>query len=473
MNSENIVRDNFVMNAAFREPYIHRTKRGYNKYAKSANPARMESQALKLYKEQSNRLKQTFQRNEMPDKDLEEASKALKTIEELLNGLTNQGASQMNSANVFKENSYKVNGNSFWNYSQSAEKREELFEKDSTNLLEYAKGLDSALEAFGGISRSQKELIEALVKSKGIRIPSGNAFSALGSIYAENKSDKGIKTLVAANLLLKNKVGLLKPEEAQGVPSIDDDEAREIVKGLSGSLNGLKGGFFEVAVESLLNNAGKEFMSFLDKDPDIKITGAGMKGDNSIRTKSLGGKMVTSKTDVEVKGQIGNSSAEFNFGISLKTSTLNSITRKRVTTIHSGNLGNLLTRANSLIEESTYHLFNSAVHYGTTDAIYRAAKMKSTAMLAFDAIAGLGTRKDTSYFIMYTDKVIGISDFLEDISSGSEIPFNMNIAGVEGAANEAKKLRKGNSQVEKYIRSRSALQYFLSLKATLKSSSSK
>lgn len=471
MDKKNVERGNFMMNKAFREPYIHRLKRSYNKYANLADTNRMERQALQLYKEQANKLKETFRRNEMPSATMKEGEKALEAIETLLSSLMSQNFSS--DVNVFKDDRYKIDGNSFWSYSKEG-KRETLFEDDCNKLSMFIQNLDSALTAFDGVTPAQRKLIESEVKNKAVRIPTKDAFAALDRIYTDPKADTAIKKLIASNMILKRSVGLLKPEEAGMIPQIDNDEAREIIKGISGLLNSLKGGFFEIAVEELLNQAGKEFMSSISSLDGVKITGAKAQGNATVTAKSISKKKTTSKTDLLVNAKVGANQAEMQFGLSLKTSTANNNNNnlQRATKIHTGNLGMLIQRSNSLIEESTYHLFNSAVHLGSESGIFKAAKMKATALLSLDAISGLGTRADTSYFIIYTDKVVSISKYLESISMGNELPFSMNISGLGAGIAEAKKLRKGDTEIERYVRSRNALKIFLSLNATLTSSSS-
>lgn len=468
---KNVQRTGFPRNYEHREPYVHRTWRGYKKYHSLANPEKMKSDAFEIYKEQSSRLKSTFAKNNKMQS--EEGEKALKTIEQLLAGMVKDSVFKSSvESNVFLKEEFRVDEKSFWSYSQSAEKRETLFENDEKNLMEFVTKMGEAIDSFDGLSKETKERIEKEARNQGTKIPSRDMANAMQEVYEDPKADKGIKKLVAANQLLRNYVGLLKPEEAEGVPKIDDKDAREIVRGLAGSLNGLKGGFFEIAVNSLLNNAGYEFLKDLERQ-GIKITGSEIQGDQKIRTKSLGGKKVTSKTDLNITAQIGDSEASL--GLSLKTSEAKkdkngNLIRK--TTIHTGNLGNLIQRANALLEESTYHLANAGIHKSYQDKAYQAAKFKLAAIMAFDALAGLGTKKDTAYFILYQNKVVNMADYLQQIGEqkASTPPFGMTIHGIGGYGTAAKKLKKGDPSVEKYNRSHEAMKLFLGLRTTLTSS---
>ena len=110
---------------------------------------------------------------------------------------------------------------------------------------------------------------------------------------------------------------------------------------------------------------------------------------------------------------------------------------------------------------------NSAAHKNYRDKVYIASKAKMAATLAFDALAGLGTKEDTAYFIVHQNKTISIIDMLDQMSQEKTPPLGLTIHGTGGYANKVKKLQKGETEVEKYNRSRDAVKIFLELKATL------
>ena len=94
------------------------------------------------------------------------------------------------------------------------------------------------------------------------------------------------------------------------------------------------------------------------------------------------------------------------------------------------------------------------------------------AMLAFDALAGLGVKPDVSYFIMYQDKIVNIADFLDQLSRPDTdgIPaLGMTIQGTGEYAAKVKKLRRGEPEIERYVRSKEAMKIFLGLKVVLTS----
>ena len=463
---KNVNRKNGIeINQPYRQVYVHRLWKSYKPRYQNANISKMNSDTYKIYKEQSNRLKNTFARHN--NIDMKEAADSLKTIEEVLNGIT-INSNALTSENIFKEEQYKIDGKSFYSYSSSAKQREKLFKDDLTKIQEFVTKLDSAISAYEGISETNRKYVESEVIKQGVSIPTKEMAEAMNNIYSDGKADKGLKKIVASNLLLKKYAGLLPAEKSALLPNISDNDANEIVRGLSGSLNGLSGGFFEIAVNSLLNNAGKEFFDSI-KGEGVEIISSELSGERHIRTKSLGGKKVTSKSDLKVTANINGLTAEL--GLSLKTANPKSAkdTKKKATIVHSGNLGHLIQRANAFMEESTYHLVNSAAHKSYQSAVYKAAKAKLAAILAFDALAGLGSKSDTAYFIVYQTKIVNIADYLNQLSrpTGNTPPLNITIHDTGGFKAQAKKLKKGNSQVERYVRSKEAMNIFLGLKATL------
>lgn len=471
---KNVNRSGFPVNSAFRQPYVHRLWSSYKSNYTSANVDGMNASALKIYKEQSQRLKAAFAKNNKME--LKQADEALKSIEQTLKAMVeNPDFIEQTNTNIFLQEGYRVDGNSFYSYSASAQKREELFSKDVDKLEEFVTKLGESLDAFEGISKTNRDYIESQTIEQQVRIPNKDMANAMKTIYDDGKADKGIKKLVAANLLLQRYAGTLPAEKAEGVPKVTDAEAKEIVRGLAGSMNGLKGGFFEIAVNKLLSNAGANFIDDIQKIHGLEITGSRMQGDKAIKSKSLNGGSTTSKTDLRVNAVVSGSTAEL--GLSLKTSDLKGDKKgkmNRTTTVHTGNLGKLIMRANALMEESTYHLVNTATHKTYRDRVYKASKAKMAAMLAFDALAGLGSKKDTSYFIMYQNKIVSIVDFLDQLGEpgpGGEPSLNLTIQGVGDFSARAKKLKKGENEVQRYIRSKEAMGIFLGLRAVLTTSS--
>lgn len=455
------------------QAYIHRTSKGYGKHLGKANPEKLKQEGMLNYKVQSNRLKNNFKERSGMRKG--EATKAYKALEGTFKGM--QKMSEYVSAaqsNLFLDPKYSIDGDSFYGFSLSAKKREALF-KDADKLAEFVKKLDEAVTAFVELSPLPRKEIEQEVRRQKVRIADGKLFDALGNIYSDGKADKGVKALVAASYLLKSYSGMLPKGETTGVPVPDDAEAAETIRRLAGALNGLKGGFFEVAVNQLLNNAGEEFFDGLKKIKGVTISGSGMSGESQVSYKAADGSVVktTSKTDLKVKASFGKNNAEFEVGLSLKTNPLKSYRGKegltRKTTIHTGNLGRLMERAMAMNSDSTYFMLNEATHGSTRSALYRAARIKLSSELAFDALAGLGNSADTSYFILYADKVVSMVDYLTSISKAKNSPFGINIAGIGDAASAAKKLKKGRGNIARYNRSREAFNIFMGLKVVLTS----
>ena len=469
------VRYGYPIDQKTKQVYIHRLWRDYKKYYNQGKDKidQIHEDTYRIYAEQSRRLRNAFNRNN--NFDDKQGAKALETVEEVMNGIINGSTmfQDKSSMNIFTKDEYRVDGKSFYSYSSSAANREKLFNEEYEKLNLFIDKLDKAITDYKGISEEKRSLIESEVRKGGVIIPSSEWANTFSNIYEDGKADKGIKKLVAANMLLKKYAGKLSPEDAGNIPNIKDADAKEILRGISGSINNLAGGFFEIALSGILNQVGSEFMKDINSKYNIEIKGSELVGDNKIKIKALNHKKVTSKTDLLVSAKVKGLDVDFQFGLSLKTTTSNDgvSTKKKATKVHSGNLGNLIQRANALMSESTYHLANAAVHKNAHDALYRASRMKLAAILAFDALAGLGNKKDTAYFIIFQNRVINISDFLQQVADGrgvkGEPSVNMTIHGVTGYAAKARALKPGTNQVERYNRSREAMNIFLGLKVSL------
>lgn len=469
---------NYVLNKNFKEPYIHYTKEGYSKI--SPNIEGMKQDALNTYKNQSRKLKERFRRNELPDKTAKEAAKVMKTIDAVLNGFLKTSAfrEQTENINVFKDEMYKIEGKSFYSYSQSEEKREELF-KDMDLLADFVEKLGASLETFRKTKKEEREAIMSALESRRLNIPTKDALSDITIIHGDSKADIGLKKLIASVELLEGYVAPLKGKyQTSGYsPKLTDAEAMEIVRTLAGSLNGLKGGFFEIAVNQLGNSMTEELMKDIvelgGSDGSISITGAEMMGTGIVESKKTH-KKVVSKTDVKMLMELGKNEATMDIGLSLKTSTLDKETGYRKTTLVSkANYGDLLKRAGAIVDESTYHIANIAAgHASTSSNVYKAAKMKTSALLALEALSGLGDKGDTAYYVLYTDKVLNISTFLNEISKGSEVPLEANLEGIGGLSTTIPSKAKEYAAIERYIRSRDCLRLvFDTIKVTMKSKS--
>ena len=330
------------------QPYVHRLWRDYKKRYKTANIEGMKKDALEVYKEQSRRLKNTFKANN--NLTTEQTEKTLITIQEALDKIlknNNNLLDDPSAMNTFKKEEYQVDGKSFYAYSSNQSNREKLFNQGMSKLIEFIKKLDEAITAYEGVSETTREIIEKEARNISATnpIPTKAWAESFENIYGDGKADKGVKKLVASTLLLKKYAGLLDSKDAASLPNIKDKDAMEIVRGLSGSLNGLAGGFFEIALNDILNNAGAEFMREVIKMKNITFDKSTPVGDKQIPHKALGGKTVTSKTDLAVKATVNGLEAEF--GLSLKTADLKKgkDSKKKTTVVHSGNLGHLIMRA--------------------------------------------------------------------------------------------------------------------------------
>lgn len=466
-------RNNYVLNKQFREPYVHYTKESYKQTIPDI--AGMQKDALDIYKSQSKKLADRFRRNEVPDKTAKEASEVMKTIDAVLNGFikTNKFKETTENINIFKDKMYQVNKRSFWSYSQREERRKELFE-DAAMLGDFVEKLGASLETFRKTSQVEREAVMSALEASRTNIPTKDALSSVSIIKGDSKADIGLKKMIAAVEQLERyaQVAGKKNVATGNLPALKEEEAMEIVRALAGSLNGLKGGFFEIAVDQIGKGMTDELMEEIKKlggsDGSVKITGTEMAGIGTVTSKKASRKVV-SKTDIKMNMELTESGANMDIGLSLKTSTVDKETGIRTATIVSkANYGDLLKRAGAIVDESTYHLANIAAHGGTSTNVYKAAKMKTSALLALEALSGLGDKSDTSYYIMYTDKILNISKFLEDISKGNELPLEANLAGIGSMQADIKSKASKYAYVDRYVRSRETLRFiFDTVKVTM------
>ena len=457
---------NYVLNKNFREPYIHYTKEGYAETPSS--PEAMEKSAFDIYKKQSTSLMRTFAKNELGEgSSVKQAREAVKTVESALNAIqnSNQFKAETENINVFKDELYKINGRSFWSYSGKPARRDELF-NDVEAFSKYVEALGASLEAFRKTSQLERESIMNALENKRLNIPSTAALSDLKIIKSDKKADAGLKKLIASVELLQRYADPLsmKYSHLAQTPNISEEDAREIVRTIGGSLNGLKGGFFEVAVNDLIAQMRGDLVSSIEQavGDKAKLTGVEMAGQTSVKSK-VTGKKVVSKSDLNVGMTFGKDHSKMTIGLSLKTATPDKDGYRTTRLVGRANLGDLLNRAGTLIDESTYHLANIIAGNGSTSgAVYRAAKTRASALLSIQALSGLGEKSDTAYFVMYTDKIVNISSYLSEISKRKQLPLSASLSGVESVKNTIQSRRESYDYVEMYNRSRESLRLILS-----------
>ena len=457
--------------------YIHYRKSQYEMQAMKANVPGMQRQAAIIYKQQSKNLINRFAKNEPSIKTSQEAIEALDTIEDVLNFFINNKEYEkvVGNTNVFLDDKYKVNDKSFWSYSQSKGKRDELF-SDMNMLTEFIGKLNSAVNSFKTISPQSRHKIIAQysknTKDRGAAVKKINSASVSGGkvrIIGGDKTgdiaDSSYKKLVIAIHELNKYVAQSKQLAAQGKAEstrCSDAQAREAVRSLSASLNGLKGNFFEMSVEHLVNNMSEEFTKALSEQKGVVITKATGEGQSTVSSDKTERKIV-SKTDIMMSMTFGKNSTSMDVGLSLKTNKLDEKTGLRKTSlVGNANFGMLLRRANALNDESTYHIANLAVHKPniTSSKVFNAAKAKSSALMALDVLSGLGTKQDTSYFVMYTDKVLSMHKYLTQIGNDmltkkedEVFPFKMTITGMrDSSASTSKENKEYHQKREQFVK---------------------
>lgn len=447
------ISNNYVLNKNFGgEPYVHKYANSYREIlaSGSATAKNMEDEALKIYMGQANKVDSRFRRQQMLT--AENADKALETMDKVFEGLTSSAALEraVKEVSAFQKDKFKIDGKSLSAYSQFGSNREKLFQ-DAEKMDKYVKYLNQALDLTFKMDDKQKQAISMMMGDDVI--PDKEHFRNLTIIGTDKKADTSLKKLVAA----VEQLNKYSKQQKTGVSmGISDSDADEIIRGLAGSINGLQGGLFEVALPKVINNGRNKIIRELKA---IGITMTAQEAGASTVASSSTNRMVVSKSDTKVVVSIDELEATMEIGLNLKTTKKKKggIGVDKVSTfVGKANLKDLLTRAGSINSDTVYHIANTSIHaLSTQSAIYSAAKNKMAALLAVEALTGLGNASDSALYIIYTNKAIRISTFLRQMAAGT-MKLNVNLHGVKSVT------PLNDMSLDRYVRSHNELNHVLS-----------
>ena len=493
-----------VRNQEYDEYYIHRTHEAFAKNYGNAESQVKEIQedTYRIYKEQASRLRKRFIANNNLENIIreEDVPGYLKAVSESVNALTSGelGASLEKAKGYWKDPKrlMKIGEEcvSFYSFGGRKDTSKELMDKvfsDVKLLEQVVTTFGDAVDGFEACAK-EREAIEAMMDENPPVIPTKEWAGSLKQIYEDGKTDKGVKKLIAAKRSLQDYLKQVKNGDTENL-RVTEEDAREILRGIKGSINNVAGGYFEIAVKNMFKNNVNRFLGDIVESGKggITITETDMQGDDTIEHPLVSSRKFTSKTDVWVEGVFGDG-PHFKVGFSLKTTDMSQQGKNgqwRSTSALSGaNFRDALERVGLLNDESIYYMSNSLVHAGasknsetgemsyskqpSSNKVYKAFKERMAAQFAFDALAGIGTREDTAYFIMYQSKLVNIADFLEELSKrpkdriGTE-HINMTLAGAGAFAEAARKKLHGQNNVVRWERSHQAMKLFLGLKIQL------
>lgn len=267
-------------------------------------------------------------------------------------------------------------------------------------------------------------------------------------------------------------------------------EAKEIMRKAPGWMKGIGGQGMEVMVAAAMQSAqfkvSDEMKSVCEAlNATIVPSSASSSGeaayDPNIRNYNLlNGTGATRKGDIDVSFKVGEGegSFEMSFGMSLKQKKLKE-GKSSTFDAHTGSYKNFLIRANSYGSVLEYDLTNSLVHMGATgNANYLAYKSLLAARGAVDALAGVQTREDMAYLLIFSNKVISMYDYLNSIGASKEDggigPLTLKINGDKEMSGIGRKSGyRRQDFLDPYQRSRAALGVMYSLTVTIKGKSPK
>lgn len=479
--------------------YIHALK---SSYAPIISPGEAKAQALIEYRRSTNRFKSKAAKN--LGVDSETALNAITQMKDLMSfTMSNtdvlQGKTENPSAfKPLRTESKMTHGNktldltdrSFQAIASSitnaknrgwADYSEPILE--NANLLsEYIKSIEDVIEDYASL---QVGSIAQLVLETGGNIP--NAVDQIANL--PQSGNGGINLLTGPDgtqkTSLKNLVEGWKElvEYASGAGSKAD--AKEIMRKAPGWMKGIGGQGMEVmaaaatqSAEFTLSDEMKKFCESVGAEiiPSTASSSGEAAYDPNIRNYHLlNGSGATRKGDVNVAFRVGQNegSFEMSFGMSLKQKKLKEGKTSKFDA-HTGNYKNFLIRANSYGSLLEYDLMNSLVHMGATgNPNYLAYKSLLAARGAVDALAGVQTREDMAYLLVFSNKVISMYDYLNsmtmDKSDGGIGPLALTIKGDKNLANINRKVGyRRQDNVDPYIRSRKTLQLMYSNTVTIK-----
>lgn len=454
---------NYIMNKNYgKEPYVHKYKENYLKYRDSSfsDINAIDDSATELYKIQSARLNKRFatQNNMDPKKSID----SLEMIEDVLKAILDSRGfeTQLKKVNAFKSDEFRIDDKSFWAWSGNEKNREKLF-SDADKLATYIEYLDKALSSAYKVGDGTKEELMLMLGKDSV--PNVEHFRNLTLLKGDAKADAGLKNLIVSVELLKSYIKNMPYDRNNSTPvNVKNEDAKEIVRRLAGSLNGLQGGFFEIALPLVVNNGRLKINQQLKAQGITVVASEAGVGQGTLRS-GKSGKKVVSKSDSKIVISFGNMSASMEVGLNLKSAKSQKDKKgnlKHVANfVSKANLYDMLQRSDAINSDVAYHIANMGQHSAGSGTYYGVVKRKLAALSALEVLSGLGSKDDTSYFIVYTNQVIKISTFLEQLAN-KEKNLSVSIKGINSSNKSS-----STTATERYLESHNN---FITLMDTMK-----
>lgn len=351
------------------------------------------------------------------------------------------------------------------------------------SLSEYLRAIEGVIEDYGNLDQGA---LAQLIQQSG-----GNVDGIAGKVLRlpQSKADKlslihgpsGTQKTSLLNLI-RGWEEIVKFMGKTGSSKVD---AKEVMRQVPGWMKGIGGQGMEVMVaagmQSAQFKASKEMQDICktlggtivpssassagqaEFDPNIKHYGL------------LNSKTTTRKGDIGVSFEIGSESGSFtaDLGMSLKQKKLKE-GKSTLFDVHTGNYREFMIRTNNFRTVLEYDLTNSLVHGGATgNSHYLALKSLLAAQGALDALTGVQTREDMAYLLIFSNKVISMYDYLNNMGSG-EKGLSLTIKGDKELAGIGRKAGyRRSDNIDAYERSRKVLNLLYSKQVNIKGSTPK
>lgn len=451
-------------------PYIHATGEGYKN---SGHKMETTQYTREVYAQQAKRMNKLAQVR-LGVGDEQKAADRMREIEKFLKKTLDENDIK-EQTNFFIKDKYREKlpekfGKSFYTYSDSQKKRQELVQ-DMASFEQFIDALGSVMEQYekvpkdafdilyakanlrnskrnpGDLSLSWDEKdVNAILESKGVSYP---------VIVADSKANTGLIKLNIIVGKLKEIANAQKEAQKLGgkLTPTQIREGEQYLRNIKGHINNLVGGYFEYGLEVVLNNSIGQLLG------DIKTMGAGMKGQNTVSVEGyipkelkseLKRKKVTSKTDVSMTIQDTQNGNIMELGLSLKTTKQNEKGERKSTFSSGQSVYDLMIRNGILFSEVNYHFLNNLAHGNQAGVGYNGLRNLIGAYAAMTTLSGVGSRKDTAFFVVYYDKVVSIADYMARVSTGQANPLSVSIVGKDNAVSNLKAWNESrlNNQVK-------------------------
>lgn len=495
--AKEVQKERFVDNG---QPYLHTTNAGFAQGFKQT-PLSKAQDIRDEYARQAKEFKSTAAKNlGMSEEEAGDLLLQFKALADSQRASDRIQKAQKDVAENLKQG-VKTTGNlNVYQISSNQEARKALLD-DSEQLNKFLEDLEKAAKQY---TRIPKSLIEKIEEEARITSPTSSKWKGKfqeGEIFkSSKKAENSMKRLLGSIERLKQiKAGKTASlgQIMVGSGSVDSrikmSEEEALLRLLSGLVTNVTGSGFEVGYNAAMkvgkNYPKKIIKEIVDRSGGKIIyskSGAAGEGKADIENAEeldLTKNYAVNKGDVNYNLRVKEDgvSVDINIGLSLKD--IEAGKDKPVSIMGGANLYDFLARSQQLQHNNDlYIMMNGFINrkkragsknvydYGAAGtghnaSAYSIARRMIAAKGALIAFAGAGTRKDTAYFIVYRNKVIGLEELFLKISTGAAKEPNLTIE-TPGNASSIVAGYAGLDPVKRYAQAKNAIYSILRASTT-------